>query len=400
MTDNWQALLHPDIKNFIEEHQNSDVHDLALKKPSNPDWPYALILDQIKSRQKAAIKITSWLECENIIFPPPDTLEQASSTATAKYKASLFKGKSFIDLTGGVGVDSWAMAENFDHITVIESQDDIAAILSHNLNILSKKPFEVYNKAAEEFVKTMDPVDLVFIDPQRRNKNQKGLYELDDCSPNILKLLPQIKAKTILLKTSPMLDIAKAGEQLDCVKHVHVLEWQNECKELLFVLDKNKKSSDFLITATELDNEGNTQHSFSYRTNEEKQAELSISSPQNYLYEPGPAFMKAGGLKSLSEQYKIPKLAPSTHLYTSEYLIQNFPGRSFEIIDTYSPKAKSIPLKKANLKARNFPINTQALKKKLKIEDGGNEYLFACTIQDENTGKNSHKILHCHKKNI
>ena len=126
MTDNWQALLTPEIQNFLHEHHNNDVRALALKKPPNPEWPYPLILDQIKARQKAKTKIPTWHETNGIIFPPSDTIEQASSEPCAKYKASLFKGKSFVDLTGGAGIDSWAMLENFDQATIIDTDQNVS----------------------------------------------------------------------------------------------------------------------------------------------------------------------------------------------------------------------------------------------------------------------------------
>ncbi len=393
----WQALLHPEIKDFIRVHHNHDVHKLALQKPPRPEWPYAIILDQIKARQKAAVKIPIWLEQSDVIFSSSDTMEQASSYATAHYKAQLFHGKRFVDLTGGSGIDSWAMLKNFAGATIIDTQKETASLLAHNLNLLHQKKIDVQNGSAEEFVASMEPVDLVMVDPQRRNDSRKGICRLEDCTPNIFELLPDIKAKHILLKASPMLDITKAIGQLGCVAHIHVLEWQNECKEVLFILAHDKAYSEIPITAVKLDDQGTILQSFTYTAEQEKNAAMRLSEPLTYLYEPGPAFIKAGGFKSIGAAYNAAKLAPSTHLYTSEERIEDFPGRMFEILGIYSPKAKSIPVSKANLKVRNFPESQVTLKKKLKIEDGGNDYLFACKLYDEKTGKDTHKVIHCKK---
>jgi len=394
----WQALLTPEIQTFILENQGQDVHALALKKPPHPDWPYALILDQIKSRQKAKTKIPTWLEHQNIILPPSDTLEQGSSQACAKYKASLFKGKTFVDLTGGASIDSWAMLENFDHASILDCDEAASTRIAHNLKMLSDKNVTVKNENAEDFIQNMQSVDLAIIDPQRRNQSRKGLYKLEECSPDITSILPYIKAKQILLKTSPMLDIDQAIKQLTCVQAVHVVEWQGECKEILLTLSlESPKNQNPPITAVKIDNHGAPINMFSYTREEEKEAHAEINEPQKYLYEPSPAFIKAGGYKSIASRYKAPKIHLQTHLYTSNIPIQDFPGRSFEIIDTYPAKSKKLPIQKANLKTRNFPQDTATLKKKLNLKDGGEDYLFACTMTNSKTTKNLHAIIHCKK---
>jgi len=397
MTHDWQALLTPDIKNFINDHHNDDVRALALKKCPNPDWPYPLILDQIKARQKAKSKIPSWLTHQNIILPNSDTLEQASSEPCAKYKASLFSGKSFTDLTGGAGIDSWAMLYNFETATIIDQDINAATKIGHNLSHLTDKQTKTQNMSAEDFIQNMTQYDLALIDPQRRTQQRKGLYKLDDCSPNIIALLPHIKAKQILLKTSPMLDINKGIKALGCVSHIHVVEWQNECKELLFILEPNTTTKNIPITAVQLNDNGAPIQSLTFTTDTESAHATNLSSPLNYLYEPSPAFMKAGGYKSISSHYKTPKLHPHTHLYTSQTPIKNFPGRSFKIINQYPAQAKSLPIKKANLTIRNFPQDTATLKKKLKLKDGGDDYIFACTIAHKDTDKDQHTLIHCRK---
>ena len=398
MTHDWQALLNLDIKNFIHHHENDDVRELALKKPPHPDWPYPLILDQIKARQKAKTKIPAWLEHEDVTFPASDTLEQASSQATARYKASLFKGKNVIDLTGGAGIDSWAMLENFETATIIDSDQNASRRIEHNMQILNNKTVSVENTTAEDFVASMSQYDLAIIDPQRRNQSRKGVYKLEECSPDILTLLPSIKAKTILVKTSPMLDIDQGIKQLGCVRAVHVIEWNNECKELLFTLTPESQTDEIPITAVKINNEGIPLNSLTFTRQDEQNASLSITEPEKYLYEPGPAFMKAGGYKIMAQHHNATKIHPHTHLYTSSHLINDFPGRSFEIIDTYPAQAKNLPVKKASLAVRNFPQDVKTLKNKLKLKDGDKHYLFACTIKNPQTNEDRRVILHCHRK--
>ncbi|MGH1397995.1 MAG: THUMP-like domain-containing protein [Alphaproteobacteria bacterium] len=380
----YKHLLTPDIQTFITAQADSDVRTLALKKPPNPDWPYPIILDQIKTRQKAKIKAPQLLETPNWVFPAHNVFEQASSTATALFKASLIKANSFTDLTGGAGIDSWAFAQTTKNGTVIDADETNAALLAHNL------PIPAHHTTAEEFAPTMQPVDLTLIDPQRRTKKQKGLYRFEDCSPNILELLPHIKSKTIMIKASPMMDIEQGLAALPNTSDIYVIEHAGECKELLFILKKEPTTP--TIHAVNIDKNGHPTHKLSFTSEEEKSATCQISAPQQYLYEPGPAFLKSGAYKTIAARYNLAKLHQHTHLYTSDTPLKNFPGRIFEIINTYPVQAKVLPFTRANLTTRNFPQSVETLRKKLKLKDGSNDYLFACTL---NTGK--HALLHCNK---
>ena len=391
---NWQSLLDPDIQNFIRTHEGNDIAALALKKPPSPDWDYKAVLDQIKSRQKAKVKLPRWVNHHpDILFPPADILEQASSAATARYKAGLIKGQSFIDLTGGCGVDTCAMTEYFERGVCIEQDKITAELIAHNIRLLSDTPVEVINIEAEDFIKDMPDTDVVIIDPQRRDQNRKGKYKFEDCEPNILELLPTLKEKAehVVIKTSPMLDITEGIKALGNVEAVHVLEWNGECKELVFIVSK-KTVDDVPITAVSLDDEGEVLSSLAFTAQEEKNSKTELSAPQKYLYEPGPAFQKSGGFNMISQNFGVKKLAPQTHLYTSEALKRDFPGRIFEICGQFPAKAEKIQLKQAHIKSRNFPLKSEELRKKLKIKDGGENYLFACTLED---GKKT--ILHTRK---
>ncbi len=383
-----KILLNQEMRVFIRKHDNDDIRDLALKTPPNPDWPYALILDQIKARQKARIKLPLWLDHhDDILFPPSDILEQASSTATARYKASLVKGAHFIDLTGGTGVDSHAFAENFNSGICVEHNEQAATLLTHNLPLLSDKPVEIRRDTAEHALQTLPNTDLIYIDPQRRDSGRKGLYKLEDCAPNVLELLPLIKSKTryLMLKTSPIMDITTGLETLEHVSAVHCVQWRGECKELLYILDFERAPDiqNTPITAAILDDQGNASASFTFTKEQETSAKASTNMPLRYLYEPGPALQKVGAFNQIAAQYALHKLHKHTHLYTSDTLLPTFPGRVFEIQSLFPAQKKALPMDKANLTIRNFPGNTDGLRKKLNLKDGGDDYLFACTLINE-----------------
>lgn len=390
-----ERLLDPAIRKFIRDNERADIRSLALKKPPIPDWPMALILDQIKSRQKAATKIPQWLEYDNIIFPPSSIVEQASSSATAFYKASLINGESFADLTGGAGIDSWAIAQNFKAGVCVDHNEQAAELLTHNLQVLCGDKIKAMHVNAEKFVSEMPSTDLVYIDPQRRDHNRKGLFRLADCSPDITSLLTTLKEKanTVMIKTSPMLDIAQAIKDLQYVSTVHILEWHGDCKEVIYILNFSKATPTNEISriCSTLNDDGTADRKFEFTTSEET-TEAPLSMPQKYLYEPGPAFQKAGAFNAIAHHYGVSKLHKHTHLYTSEALIEKFPGRSFEIIETLPVSAKALKMRKANLTVRNFPSDVATLRKKLKIKDGGSEYLFACTLSDD-----SKALLHTRK---
>lgn len=379
---NWQSLLSPEIQNFINVHQNEDVAALALKKTPDPCWDYKLVLDQIKARQKAKTKAPSWLRKKNpIIFPSAALVEQASSEATALYKASLFRGASFVDITGGMGMDSWALAHKFQNGSVIEMTPPSAELLEHNFKALGLNHIKILNTKAEKYINHMGSIDLVMIDPQRRDDHRSGKFMLQECSPNILDLWPILKdkASAVLLKTSPMLDITATIAALRDIKSVHILEVQDECKEVLYVLSKNH-TDPACIHAVSLNHQGKILYHLDFTFASEADTQITYSLPQTYLYEPSAAFQKAGCFKTIAAKFKVEKLHPCTHLYTSQFLVSDFPGRIFKIEGLYSADGKNITLSQANITLRNFPGSAESLRKKLKLKDGGENTLFACTL--------------------
>ncbi|PCJ97798.1 MAG: hypothetical protein COA45_08910 [Zetaproteobacteria bacterium] len=398
----WRKLLQPDVQHFIKNHESDDVRVLALKKSPDASWPYSLILDQIKVRQKAKIKSPDLYETDGIIFPPNDVYEQASSSACAAYKASLVRGGCFVDLTAGSGADSYQFAKRFNVGLLVEQDVTCADLLVHNIVALKHAGavvcgLDVRHGDAVDVIQGMEePVDFIFIDPQRRESGRKGIYELSACSPDIISLLPVLKRKTqkMMVKTSPVLDIEKAVATLGSVTQVHVVQLHGECKEVLYLLDflSPVERGDVKIVSVAIDSLGNVQQYFSYKMSDEKAAMPEYAMPKKYIYEPGPAFQKSGGFKSMALHFGTQKLHRHSHLYTSDSVREDFPGKRYEVLNVVSAKAKGLGIKKADLTLRNFPGTVRDLKKKLKISDGGCYRIFATTLCDE-----TKKLVICHK---
>jgi hypothetical protein len=382
---NWQSVLEPDIQEFIRLHENADLASLALKKPPHSSWAYPLILDQIKARQKARRKIPEWFEGPGpLLFPASSVIEQASSAATALYKASLFTGENFIDCTAGLGVDSWAMAKRFKSGTSIELDPQTAAALRHNLDALGCKTIEVVEGRAEDYIQKMPKTDLALIDPQRRDAQRGGKFKPESCSPNINDLLPHLlkQARLIVLKAAPMLDITATLANLGPISAVHIVEYDGDCKEVLYVFQQKSPHAP-QITAVSLDQTGATLHQIHFTARDEQAITIQYAAPLRYLYEPSPAFQKAGCFGTLCQNFELYKLHPHTHLLTSQAHKDNFPGRIFEIHGLYPVRAKGLPMKQANITLRNFPGSAEHLRQSLKLKDGGEDTLFACTLLNE-----------------
>lgn len=397
MTD-WQALCDPDIQAFIQHNAQEDPAKLALAAWPNPTWPRTLILDQIKARQKAQKKAPEWTQTHGVIFPSPSILEQASSTATARYKASLCTGNTAIDLTGGCGIDSWALTHHFTTLHTVEHTQDAAQHLAHNLATLNPHhTTTVHHDTAEHFITHFNGhADLIYIDPQRRTTNKKGFFQFDACTPNIIELLPTLceKANTIIIKASPMISLDACETTLPYLTDIHVVEWDKQCKEIVLILKPGTpETRPPRRHAICLNQNGMPEHSLtSHPTLDPKAPPTTYTAPLTYLYEPCAALQKAGPplMDTLVRTYPVHKLAPDTHLFTSDTPIATFPGRSFTIHTQFPVNAKALKaagITQANLTIRNFPSTVEALKKTLKLKDGGNTYLFACTLH------NDHKTL-------
>ena len=299
-------------------------------------------------------------------------------------------GKRLIDVTGGMGVDCYYMSHNFERTDYFEQQPELAEIAAFNFEKLSAKNIQVHFENSIEFLET-SPIkaDWLYADPARRGSNKEKVVLLADCTPDILANLDLLlsNAPNVLLKTSPLLDIDLAVSQLRYVSEVHIIGYEQECKELLFILNKNNSSGEVLLRSVILDASGSAIHELNFTRQQETDATRSFSKPLSFLYEPHPSLLKAGAFKMISQKFGLYKLASNSHLYTSSSLAADFPGRSFEIIGTCKPDIKEISKyidgDKANLTTRNFPSKIEDLRKKWRLKDGGDFYLFATTLEDK-----------------
>lgn len=395
------------------------VRLLALQAHNYSDIDMPFLLNQLTGWLKAHTKLPSWAAQEDIIYPPHLSMEQCSSEQTALYKANLLEELSsshatssstrFVDLTGGFGVDFSFIARNFTHATYVEQQEQLCKVAQHNFKVLGLSHVEVVNTDGTEYLHQMQPANVIFLDPARRNEQGGKTVLIEDCSPDVLTLEKELleKADTIVLKLSPMLDWHRAVNELNVisnvVREVHILSVRNECKELLIVLQKEEPQLD--TTAASIPKLRvvcvNDNEVVSYYEEETAGILPSILSipptAGQYLYEPNASLMKAGCFALISRRYEVSALSANSHLFVSNSLIEHFPGRSFRLVAVSSFNKKELrrtlsAIKKANLAVRNFPMSVADLRKKLKIKEGGTDYLFATT--DAN---NNHLLLLCAK---
>ena len=376
---------------FIIAHKQDDVRTLALQAAKYHDIDINEALVQISGRQIAEKKIPSWANEIQILYPKHLSMEQCSSEVTARYKASLVNGDTLTDLTAGFGVDFSFIARNFKKADYVERQETLCEIAKHNFNILGLAHVSIHNTDGIEYLKTMQPVDCLFLDPARRDANGGKTVAISECEPDVCKLEPLLveKGRKVLIKLSPMLDMHSALNELENVREIHIVSVNNECKELIIILEKKAIASqgavqEITITCEQIVNNFPPQH-FSFTLSEEKSSACPTTEKiGNYIYEPGAALLKAGPYRLLTTRFDVEKLHPNSHLYTSEKLI-DFPGRCFQVIG-YSGfgkkelKAFLKDIDKANLTVRNFPATVAELRKKLKLKEGGELYIFATTL--------------------
>jgi len=372
-------------KQFIRENLNADVPTLALKKtPVGTD--VSLALRQIAARQLLQKKVPLWAENDDLLFPAHLSVEQCSSEASAKYKSGLLQGQTFADLTGGLGIDTYFISQQFQQADYVERQTELCDLARHNFEVL-KANVKVWNETAEEYLSHCEPKDCIFVDPARRDEHGRKTVSISDCTPDVAamqNLLLQ-KAKTVMIKLSPMLDISKALEALHHVKEVHVVAVANECKELDVIMERDYEGELQFVCVNLL----TSQPELHFTQEEERNCPARIADGiSNYLYEPNPAVMKAGCFKLLAQRFDVLKLHKNSNLYISEQLVPDFPGRIFEV-EGWAPYNKKVrqtllhDVDKASIAVRNFPLSVAELRKALKINDGDATYLFATTLKGE-----------------
>ena len=435
-------MNHELTKDFINAHLNDDVNKLALSKfPDDIDKQF--VIRQIQARQLLKKKLPSWSENDELLFPKRLSLEQCSSELTAKYKSTKLRentrkeiGESscnfvdrriLVDLTGGMGVDTSFLSDNFDETIYVESQAELCELAEHNFKVL-KKNIKVVNAKAEDFLTQCGEVDCIYLDPARRDEYGRKMVSLHDCSPDVAELQDLLfeKANTVIVKLSPMLDIDIIKKELKNIKEIHVVAVKNECKEVLVLCQRDNETTrqqvetslhgvsrlpdNHGVSYTAIDLRENW--SFIFTEEEEQNANVTFADEiGKYLYEPGVACMKAAPFKLLSQRFNIKKLHRNSHLYTSDELVADFPGRVFEVLNVvpFDKKAKKTIIEtqrlrdsetqsdehsaalrlcdsatlKASIAVRNFPLSAEELRKHLGFKDGDDFYIFGTTTKGE-----------------
>ncbi len=386
------------------------IADLALQRSkykhlSDDEWRW--FLQQVEGRERTADKLPTFASIPDWWYPVRLSCEQCSSEETARYKASLILSlphsltPSFADLTGGYGVDTYFLSEGFEHTDYVEQNAELCRIAEHNLNVqrdhVQGTKVAIHNSSAEEFLQTAGQYDLIFLDPARRDSHGGKVFRLEDCTPNVVELLPTLLAHLsphgrILLKLSPMLDLTQAllhltPYTLHLTWDVHVVAVKNEVKEVLLLsyqqseisrqplitaIDLSKKDQAFVFTREEESNSEATFHSFTH------------SLIHTFLYEPNAAILKAGAYKLVAQRFGLQKLDANTHLYASDTLVPNFPGRVWQI-KSERVNVERMKGEQANILVRNYPLTPEQLKKKYRLKDGGESYLIGCRVNGKPT---------------
>jgi len=369
------------VQDYISKNLSTDVFKVILKKQIFPKVTNKEIAEQISAKAKSKKKLPTYFNTPNIYFPNKVNIEQTSSEKTAEFKSKIVTGNTIIDATGGFGVDSMYFSKEFKKTVYIEENKELFEIVKVNSNKLGLNNIKHLNDDGIEYVKKIDTViDLLYIDPSRRNKENKKVHFLSDCTPlidhDLIESLQNFK--TILIKCSPIIDLKKTINDLKVVSKIYIVGINNEVKEVLFKLNK-QSNNDIKIKCIDL---SNRDLDFEFNINEiDNKKNNDNSEVLNYLYEPNSMILKSGAFGLICDRYDVKKLNTNSHLYTSKELI-DFPGRVFTVnsVVNYSKRnLKDLNISKANITTRNFPIDVKDIRKKSKILDGGEDYLFFTT---------------------
>ncbi len=378
----FDELQREDVQEFMRQNASADVNLLALKKNPFPELDYKWVLNQIAARAKAKNKLPTWHSNPLVVFPSKISLEQTSSERTSNYKANLVSGNSLIDLSGGFGVDSYFFSKRVDSLVHCERDVDLSALSAYNFKLFHADNVEFITDDSSAFLKNSGRrFDWIYVDPSRRNESKGKVFLLSDCEPNVPYLLDLYFSVSdkILIKTAPLLDLSAGLKELSNVREIHVVAVDNEVKELLWVIEKDYEGQ---VKVRSANLSADSAQIFEYTFNSDP-PEIEYSEPLRYLYEPNAALLKSGAFVEIANAFDVKKLQRHSHLYTSNDLRTDFPGRQFEVIswfDFEKEKVKAM-LKggKANVTIRNFPESVENLRKKFNIREGGDRYCFFTT---------------------
>lgn len=389
---------------FVKEHRNDDVRLLALqaRRDGDVDLPWAL--DQIQGWQTARRKLPTWAGIDGIVYPPHLSMEQCSSEQTALYKCGIMDSlpvachETLIDLTGGFGVDFSYMATRAKHAVYIERLEHLCETARHNFPLLGLNHVTVTHAVAEDVLSALDTIPastLLYLDPARRDDNSSRTYAIADCTPNVLEMKNRLLevGHHVMIKLSPMLDWHKAVSDLgDRVAQVHIVSAGNECKELLILMSADHEGE----PSIHCENDGQ-KLCYVPSQDDDRVAIATDSDEASYLYEPNASIMKAGCFGVLTQRYPVKAIAVDSHLFVSNQAIPDFPGRCFTVMAATSMNKKELAkamkgITRANVAVRNFPMTAQQLRQRLRLQDGGDCYIFGTTTAD------GHRMIYLCKK--
>ncbi len=377
------------LQQFIREHANDDPARLLLSAARYPEIDVPFAVEQITARKQIREKLPAWYANEQLVFPAKIAAEQCSSEPTAAYKQLLVDaGDCLCDLTGGLGIDSFYFSRKVRQVTYIERFAAYCEAARHNFALLGAGNITVCEGDSADWLPGLSGISVFYIDPARRGEGNKRVFALSDCEPDLPALLPALweKASRVIAKISPMADIRQTLSLLPETTAVHVVSLRNECKELLFVMEREGREVEPLIHCVNLIPGQDIPAPFSFSLADEQAACISLAnSVQSYLYEPDASCLKAGAFKQIAVAFGVGKLAVSSHLYTSDERKNGFPGRRFRVEEVLpftgrlcKEIAKTCP--QANITVRNFPLTVDELRKRTQMADGGDCYLFASTL--------------------
>lgn len=390
-----ENILLPEVQQFIKENTHTPPAEISLKKSPFSGVSSAELATQIQARKAAKTKLPTWFATQGIYYPNKISVEQASSEVAAKYKSKLLKG-NILDLTGGFGVDDFYFSKTCQSVVHCEQNAILSDIAKHNFSVLKAENISCFSGDAFAFLEAENQqFDAIFADPARRDAQAQRVFFLRDCQPNIPEKLAFLWKHTsvILIKVSPMLDIAQGIRELGCVTQIHIVAVAGEVKELLFLLKKEAKNTDIQVFTVNFLPEKIEEFHFLWKEN--KNPTMLYAQPQEFLYQPNAAIMKAGAWEDLCKNFNISKIAENSHLFTASDFIENFPGKTYRIkqIRKFDKKLrKEIQGISAQVTTRNFPLTASELRHKHKIKEGQELALFFTT--DANDEK---CVLFCQK---
>ena len=389
---------------FVREHLHEDVHGLLLSAHKYPDVDVPKCVVQIEGRRKIKHKIPEWYACKDIYIPSLQAAEQASSAEAARYKERFLKDRgTVVDMTGGLGVDAYYFAAAGQKVIYAEEDERLCQAARHNFQVLRKSDrIEVVHRSAEalwEEGRIVPYADLAYADPSRRGKEGARIRGLVSYRPDVTQLAETVlkHAAAFLVKMSPLEDISRTLELLPGTTQVHVVSFRNECKELLFLLEKQEEAAGAPLVVCSV--------GFSFYREEEMAAAQALQSGETYgmpkegdfLYEPDASLLKAGAFALPAVRFGLEKLHRHSHLYVSSEFVAGFPGTTYRIhrlmpfaLSHVKQLAATFP--SAQMKVRNFPLSVDVWRKKTGIKDGGTDVLFGTT--GRKAGKDAKWIIH------